>query len=32
MNIIKTEIQDVLIFEPEVYEDERGFFMESFNQ
>ncbi|EFM5477692.1 dTDP-4-dehydrorhamnose 3,5-epimerase, partial [Escherichia coli] len=28
MNIIKTEIQDVLIFEPEVYEDERGFFME----
>ncbi len=32
MNIIKTEIQDVLIFEPKVFGDERGFFMESFNQ
>ncbi|EIQ5510185.1 dTDP-4-dehydrorhamnose 3,5-epimerase, partial [Salmonella enterica] len=26
------EIPDVLIFEPKVFSDERGFFMESFNQ
>ncbi|EBR8958387.1 dTDP-4-dehydrorhamnose 3,5-epimerase [Salmonella enterica subsp. enterica serovar Leeuwarden] len=32
MNVIKTEIPDVLIFEPNVFSDERGFFMESFNQ
>ncbi|PSY44071.1 dTDP-4-dehydrorhamnose 3,5-epimerase [Escherichia albertii] len=32
MNVIKTEIPDVLIFEPEVFGDERGFFFESFNQ
>lgn len=32
MNIIKTSIPDVLIFEPKVFGDERGFFMESFNQ
>lgn len=32
MNAIKTEIPDVLIFEPKVFGDERGFFMESFNQ
>jgi dTDP-4-dehydrorhamnose 3,5-epimerase len=32
MNIIKTDIHDVLMFEPKVYEDQRGFFMESFNQ
>ncbi|ECZ6306214.1 dTDP-4-dehydrorhamnose 3,5-epimerase [Salmonella enterica] len=32
MNVIKTEISDVLIFEPKVFSDERGFFMESFNQ
>ncbi|HGG8989558.1 TPA: dTDP-4-dehydrorhamnose 3,5-epimerase, partial [Enterobacter asburiae] len=32
MNIIKTEIPEVLIFEPKVFGDERGFFMESFNQ
>ncbi|EDG4078336.1 dTDP-4-dehydrorhamnose 3,5-epimerase, partial [Salmonella enterica] len=31
-NVIKTEIPDVLIFEPKVFSDERGFFMESFNQ
>ncbi len=30
MNVIKTEIPDVLIFEPKVFGDERGFFMESF--
>ncbi|EPS5245009.1 dTDP-4-dehydrorhamnose 3,5-epimerase [Escherichia coli] len=32
MNVTKTEIPDVLIFEPKVFGDERGFFMESFNQ
>ncbi|EBP0011221.1 dTDP-4-dehydrorhamnose 3,5-epimerase [Salmonella enterica] len=32
MNVIKTEIPDVLIFEPKVFSDERGFFMEIFNQ
>ncbi|EFL6449378.1 dTDP-4-dehydrorhamnose 3,5-epimerase [Escherichia coli] len=32
MNVIKTEIQDVLILEPKVFGDERGFFFESFNQ
>jgi dTDP-4-dehydrorhamnose 3,5-epimerase len=32
MNVIKTEILDVLIFEPKVFGDERGFFFESFNQ
>lgn len=32
MNVIKTEISDVLIFEPKVFGDERGFFFESFNQ
>ncbi|CBG88923.1 dTDP-4-dehydrorhamnose 3,5-epimerase [Citrobacter rodentium] len=32
MKVIKTEIPDVLIFEPKVFGDERGFFMESFNQ
>lgn len=32
MNIIETEIPDVLIIEPKVLADERGFFLESFNQ
>ncbi|WP_455425044.1 dTDP-4-dehydrorhamnose 3,5-epimerase [Dryocola sp. LX212] len=32
MIVIKTEIPDVLIFEPKVFGDERGFFFESFNQ
>ncbi|MCL5634739.1 dTDP-4-dehydrorhamnose 3,5-epimerase [Enterobacter vonholyi] len=32
MKVIKTDIPDVLIFEPTVFGDERGFFMESFNQ
>ncbi|NEQ48933.1 MAG: dTDP-4-dehydrorhamnose 3,5-epimerase [Leptolyngbya sp. SIO3F4] len=32
MNIIPTSIPDVLIIEPEVFGDERGFFYESFNQ
>lgn len=32
MNAIKTEIPDVIIFEPKVFGDDRGFFFESFNQ
>lgn len=32
MNIIKTTIPDVKIIEPDVYGDERGFFMETWNQ
>lgn len=32
MNVIPTAIPDVLIFEPKVFGDARGFFMESFNQ
>jgi dTDP-4-dehydrorhamnose 3,5-epimerase len=31
MNVIKTKIPDVLIFEPKVFGDDRGFFYESFN-
>lgn len=32
MNVIKTEIPDVLILEPKVFGDSRGFFIETFNQ
>ena len=32
MNIIETNIPDVLIFEPKVFGDERGFFFESYNK
>jgi dTDP-4-dehydrorhamnose 3,5-epimerase len=32
MNIIRTDIPDVLIIEPKVFGDTRGFFFESFNQ
>lgn len=31
MNVIKTVIPNVIIFEPKVFGDERGFFFESFN-
>ena len=31
MNVIPTEIEDVLIIEPAVFGDERGFFFESYN-
>lgn len=31
MKANKTKLNDVLIIEPKVFEDERGFFMESFN-
>ena len=32
MKVTQTSIPDVLIFEPDAYGDERGFFYESFNQ
>lgn len=32
MNVTPTAIPDVLIIEPKVFGDERGFFLESFNQ
>lgn len=32
MNIITTPLKDVLIIEPDVFEDKRGFFMETYNQ
>jgi len=32
MNLIKTKIPDVLIIEPQVFGDDRGFFLESFNE
>ena len=31
MNVIRTEIPDVLVLEPKVFGDARGFFLESFN-
>jgi len=31
MNVVRTTIPDVLILEPKVFGDERGFFFESFN-
>ena len=32
MNVLTTSIKDVLIIEPQVFGDDRGFFFESFNQ
>ena len=32
MKVIQTEIPEVLILEPVIYEDERGFFLESYNK
>lgn len=32
MDVIQTKIPDVLIIEPKVFGDERGFFLESFNE
>ncbi|HEY0269222.1 MAG TPA: dTDP-4-dehydrorhamnose 3,5-epimerase [Methyloradius sp.] len=32
MNLIQTDIPDVLILEPKIFGDSRGFFYESFNQ
>ena len=32
MNFIKTKIKDVIIVEPRIFNDERGYFFESYNQ
>lgn len=32
MPFIKTEIEDLIIFEPQIWEDDRGYFYESFNE
>ena len=32
MNVVKTAIPDILILEPKVFGDQRGFFLESWNQ
>jgi len=32
MNVIRTFIEDVVIIEPRLYEDDRGYFFESFSQ
>jgi dTDP-4-dehydrorhamnose 3,5-epimerase len=32
MNIIETKLKNCFILEPRVFEDERGYFFESFNQ
>jgi dTDP-4-dehydrorhamnose 3,5-epimerase len=32
MNVIKTELEGLLIIEPKVFEDDRGYFFESFNE
>jgi len=32
MNVVPTEIPEVVIIEPKVFEDDRGFFFESFNR
>lgn len=32
MNVIKTKIPDILIFEPKIFGDSRGFFFESFSK
>lgn len=32
MNVVPTHIPDVIIFEPKIFGDTRGFFFESFNQ
>jgi len=32
MEVLKTDIEGVLIFQPHVFEDERGYFLESFRK
>ena len=32
MNIIKTPIEGLIIIEPRIFEDSRGYFFESFSQ
>ena len=31
MNVIKTKLKDCVIIEPEIFGDERGFFLETFS-
>ena len=32
MKVIKTKFDDILLFQPTIYQDSRGYFTESFNQ
>ena len=32
MKVTRTELPDVLVLEPRVFQDERGFFLESYNR
>ena len=32
MNVIETPIKDLLIIEPKIWKDDRGYFFESFNK
>jgi len=32
MNVIQTDFKDLLVIEPKVFEDSRGYFLESYNQ
>ncbi|WP_201744385.1 dTDP-4-dehydrorhamnose 3,5-epimerase family protein, partial [Escherichia coli] len=32
MNVIKTKIEDLVIIEPKIYNDERGYFYEFYNK
>ena len=32
MQLIPTEIRDVLLLEPQVFSDSRGFFLETYNE
>ena len=32
MNVIKTKIEDLVIIEPKIFKDERGYFFESYNK
>lgn len=32
MNVIKTDIEDVLIIEPRLFRDARGYFFESYSE
>ena len=32
MNVIKTDIEDVLIIEPRLFKDARGYFFESYSE
>ena len=32
MKVLKTPIEDLLVIEPDVYKDERGYFSETYNE